>query len=343
VDPKLNRNKLHPFIAVRTMNPPGRALAGRYLALVPWLWRNRHFLRDQDVVHCHLTFATLTGSLLQFTRGLTGAEKPRVVETFHAAGMPLPKWKRSLFGLAARVRDGFAVMAPEAPGSVFSAETNPAITLVPNGINLDMKRSDPAIASDYRRSLGIPEGARVVGTVGRIVPDRAPLSIVATYAHIARIAPPDVHFFMGGEGSLRREVEAEARRSGIADRLHLPGLVRDPATAFALLDVYLTINVGELTGVAGLEAAALGLPVIAVNTRPDHDGSSDWIWSHSDPAIVAQRAAALLADGSARSALGAQQRQHVRENFSGEAMWRNYDALYRAAGAGGASLLSTCS
>jgi glycosyltransferase involved in cell wall biosynthesis len=343
VDPTLNQDKLNAAVAVQLINPPGRGVATRYLALLPWLWRNRRFLSQQDVVHCHLTFATLAGSLLQIARWLAGAKKPRVVETFHAAGMPLPKWKRRLFHLSARMRDGFAVMAPEAPGSVFSAETNPAITLVANGINLDMKHPGPAAAQDYRRVVGIPEGARVVGTVGRIVPDRAPLSIVATCSEIARIAPSDIHFFMGGEGSLRDQVLAEAERLGIADRLHLPGLVRDPATAFTLMDVYLTINVGELTGVAGLEAAAFGLPVIAVNTRADHDGSNDWIWSHSDPAVVAQRAAELLANESSRSALVAQQQRHVRENFSGEAMWRAYEAFYLAAGVAELSSARTCS
>ena len=337
VDPSLMQDKLRDTVSVRVMNPPGRGMALRYLTMWPWLWRNREWVFAQDVIHCHLTFAALGGTAVQWMRALMRSSGPRVVETFHAAGMPLPWWKRTMFHKLGSGRDGYAMMAQAGTDWRFPKRPAMPVMFIPNGINLDVVHPGDAAAAAYRKAVGIPANARfVVGTVGRIIRDRAPLSIIAVYARMAQILPIDVHFFIGGEGPMRDEVIAEAERLGFAGRLHLPGLVVDVQTAFAAIDLYLTINVGEVTGVAGLEAAALGLPVIAVNTRAGYDGANDWIWSHTDPVVVGDRAAELLQDAPRRNALAAVQQQHVHAHFSARTMWAEYEELYRRAGASSA-------
>jgi glycosyltransferase involved in cell wall biosynthesis len=139
---------------------------------------------------------------------------------------------------------------------------------------------------------------------------------------------------MGGTGPMLDAVRAEGERLGIGDRLHLPGMVLGPRTAMAAMDVYVSVNVGPITGIAGLEAAAGGTPVVAVQALPEHRrGEADWIWSDPDPALVAQEAARLLADAGERAALAERQRAHVLAHHSAGAMARAYEALYARAGA----------
>lgn len=332
VDRTLMRDKLRPDVAVRVMNPEGRGAIGRYAAMAPWLWRERRWLLAQDIVHCHLTFASVAGTAIQILRRLGRRSRPRVVETFHSIGMPLPRAKKAMFRRFARVRDGYGMIADEAGrGRFFDGTQTLPLVFAPNGIDTDIALPSAEAARGFRSAVGIPERALVVGTVGRIIRDRAPMSVVAAFGQIAEVAGPDVHFFIGGEGPMTDEVRTKANRLGIADRLHLPGLITQPTAAFANIDLYLTINVGTMTGVAALEAAACGLPVIAVNTRADHDGGSDWIWSDADPVKVGNRAAELLADRDKRAALARVQQAYVRAHYSGSAMWQAYEGLYRRA------------
>lgn len=333
VDPELMRNRLDPAVEVRYISGARQPLLRRYFSFLPWLWRNRQWMSKQDIVHCHLTFAAVAGTLIKCWRQLSGRRRPGIIETFHSVGMPLPKWKRTSMSFLAAGRDGYALVAEDEYWSRFrQRHPHLPVDVIANGITFDLPRLSESETKAYRRLSGIPDDARfVVGTVGRIIRDRAPLFVVGAFARISRVLGPEVHFFMGGEGPMLDDVLAEAERFGIKDRLHLPGLIADPPSVFSMLDLYVTINVGLITGVAGLEAGAFGLPVIAVNTRPDHNGELDWIWSSPDPDQVGDRAAALLTDPEQRRRLAEFQQRHVYAHHSSQAMQEAYEALYSRA------------
>lgn len=100
----------------------------------------------------------------------------------------------------------------------------------------------------------------------------------------------------------------------------------------ALMDLYITVNVGPLTGIAALEASFSGLPVIAIQmvegyrSRPE-----DWIWSSGDLGAVAREATRLLLDRGARRALAERQQAFVRANHTVEGMASSYYSLYEEA------------
>ena len=109
-------------------------------------------------------------------------------------------------------------------------------------------------------------------------------------------------------------------------------MILEPAIALATIDLYLTLNVGSVSGIAGLEAAAFGLPIVAFQLRGDYSGgAADWIWSSSDPDAVAGRITELIANAKAREALAAAQSSHVRNHLTVEAMAESYQRLYAAA------------
>jgi glycosyltransferase involved in cell wall biosynthesis len=300
----------------------------KYFALGPWLARNRRWLLSCDVVHCHLTFGAVAGSLLKLMR--KRRRRPIIVETYHAVGMPIAAWKRGLAAMLAGGRDGFALMAEDDYWRRFR-ERHPRLMVrfIPNGISPPDKLPPAKELARYKASLGIPEGAPVVGTVGRLVEGRMPLRMVDVFAQIDRLDGSNVHFYIGGEGDLLDETRAYAEALGISERVHLPGLVEQPLLAFGIIDLYVSINVGPITGIAALEAAACRKPVIAMQAREDYvAGADDWIWSSSDPAEVAVEAIRLLADGEARKRLGIAQAERVRRNHSSETMAGAYDALY---------------
>jgi glycosyltransferase involved in cell wall biosynthesis len=336
VDPALLQDQVDPRVKLHFVTSEGSGKYAAYAAMLPWLARNWPWLRQQDVVHCHMTYGALLGSAIRLGRSISGRKTPLIVETFHGVGMPIRPWQRSLAALqAAACRDGYALMAEDDYWRDFAAG-HPFLPLatIANGIAQPPK-SSKAERLAYRREAGIPGDAPVIGTVGRLRAERNPLATVAAFAAAARELGPDVHFLMAGDGPMTDAVRAEGDRLGLAGRLHLPGLAVKPWVAATVLDLYVSMNVGPITGIAGLEAAASGVPVIALQATADYaGGAQDWIWSDADPAKVGAEAARLLQAPQERQAMAARQAAYVRAHHSADAMFDSYLALYKQAGAG---------
>lgn len=326
-DPGLLQAKISDSVDLRFVTRGKRGIP-LYLAAARWIQQNWDWIAGQDIIHCHLTFGSVFGALVTLHRKLRG-RGPKVVETYHAVGAPLPLLRRRLALLVAATHDGFVTMAtnPEIAGFV---RAHPALpyALIPNGIAFDSGRPSPEESAEYRRLLCIPDGVLVIGTVGRIVSDRCPDRIIRIFAEIAKVRD-DVRFLMGGKGPEVPVIARLARDLGLNNRLSLPGLVLRPALPFSIMDLYVTLNVGSVTGVAALEAAAAGLPIIALQLDESYAGSGeDWIFSSADPASVADEALRLLDHTEERADLAARQREHVRREHGVDTMAASYRDFY---------------
>lgn len=324
VEPLL-QDSLDPRVSVSFVGKR-RSRLGKFGRLAPWLAGNRRWLLSRDVVHCHLTFGAVVGTAVKLMRR---GRRPVVVETYHAVGMPIPAANRAVAAMLASRRDGLVLMAEDEFWKRFRKQhPKLPVRVIPNGVALREDRPSRQAIAAYKTHIGVPPNVPVVGTVGRIVAGRMPLRMIEGFAEIARRCPEPVHFIMGGDGDLLEQSRDRARALGIADRVHFPGFVADQYLTFAAVDLYVSINVGAITGIAGLEAAGSGKPVIALQTRPDHRGHEDWIWSSPDPGEVAAEAARLLADPIARERLAERQQRQVREQHSDASMGSAYEAFY---------------
>jgi glycosyltransferase involved in cell wall biosynthesis len=199
-------------------------------------------------------------------------------------------------------------------------EENPGVRVraIPMGIPLPPP-ADPAAGAALRARLGLPEDAPVVGSFGFQTP------IKRTEVAIAALAQPGlerVHLLVVGQAAEVMDLEGEARRAGIAERVHVAGFLpfADFAAAIAATDLCLNLRyptAGE-TSASLLRVLALGRPAIV----------SDYAQFAELPAEVALRvplapsreeeAAALaaavrglLADPARLAAMGAAARAHV--------------------------------
>ena len=303
----------------------------RYGAMLPWVWRNREWLRSQDVLHSHLTYGALFATA--FMR-FSPSKRPAIVETYHAVGMPIPRAARWLHARMASQWDGLSLMVEDPYWRGF-IERNPKVVAEVIPVGVDSPRGGElslAEREQYRSALGIPAGALVVSSIGRLVAERRPRAYLPVFAELSRLIDRDVHFLLGGDGPEREAMEADAQALGICKKLHFAGLVREIERPLAISDLYMTANVGPVPGVAGLQAIAAGLPTIAIQLRDDYSTPpTDWIWSSRDPTEIARRAAELLRDPAAAKTLATAQGQHLEAHHSAAAMAAAYERFYQAA------------
>jgi glycosyltransferase involved in cell wall biosynthesis len=287
------------------------------------------------VVHTHCSKAGFIGRI---AARLAGA--PVVVHTFHlfAAHDGLSWSRRMAYLLLDRLvrplAHQYVAVAPRvareaveqrlaAPGSV---------TVVPSAVELDEipDEADP----DVRTELGIPADAPLVGTVGRIVAQKAPIDFVRMCA-VVHHERPDVAFVMVGDATLEsagleEETRREAERLGVP--IHFTGFRADAPRIAATLDVYVVPSRYEGLGRAVTEAMASGRPVVAtaVNGVPDlvEPGATGLLATPGDPVSLARAVTWMLDHPEEARRMGLQGRERVRSHFGPAVMCDGLDRMY---------------
>jgi glycosyltransferase involved in cell wall biosynthesis len=205
--------------------------------------------------------------------------------------------------------------------------------VIRNGIDLD--DFDPATtgpaASALRLSLA-PGGRPLVGFVGRLVPEKAPLAFVSLVDRIRR-ERGDVHGVIVGDGPLRAEVERALHAHGLGESCRLLGARGDVAALVAALDVFVLTSRSEGLPFVLLEAMALERPVVAtaVNGVPEiiEDGVTGLMVERDDGEALARAVLRLLADADTARAMGRAGRRRVQACFTASRMVAQTEALYR--------------
>ena len=131
---------------------------------------------------------------------------------------------------------------------------------VPNAIDMDEFRPDPAAQARLRAVAGVPDGRMIVGCIGRAHPMKDHAGFAKVIAILAGRGI-DVHGVLIGAGQPEGDAMRVAAAAGIADRLTaLPA--RDDLPALVPgLDVYLLSSAwGEALPLAVAEAMAAGVP-----------------------------------------------------------------------------------
>jgi len=288
-----------------------------------------------SIVHTHSSKAGVLGRLAAW---LTRA--PVVIHTFHGFAFHdfMSAGRRRVYGWFERSMrsraDRYLAVAPRVAREAVEMRLAPpgSVVVVPSSVELDRipTTSDPAL----RRELGVPEGVSVVGTVGRIVFQKAPLDFVRMAA-IVRQTHPDVRFIMVGDASLESapleaETRAEADRLGV--EVIFTGFRPDAPKIAAMLDVFVISSLYEGLGRSLTEAMAAGRPVVAtaVNGVPDlvEPGSTGLLAPPADPAALAECVSWLLDHPDEGRRMGAQGRTRVLSIFDAGTMCAMLDAEY---------------
>ncbi|MBI1850097.1 MAG: flippase-like domain-containing protein, partial [Planctomycetes bacterium] len=155
----------------------------------------------------------------------------------------------------------------------------------PLGIDLEEFRPHSAEEiSKVRESLGIPPGKRIVGTMTRLFEQKGNAYFLEAVSMLAR-AHPDVLFLVVGEGPLRAELEAHARKLGVDDRVRFLGFRKDAADVLSTFDVAVLASLWEATPLTGYEAMAMGKPIVSTNV----DGLSEILEADRTALLVPPR------------------------------------------------------
>jgi glycosyltransferase involved in cell wall biosynthesis len=290
--------------------------------------------RRIDLVHTHMDLAEYYGAAaarLGGARALVSSKQN--ADEFRTRRT----WKRWPFLLLERLAyeaaDAVIVVSHGLVEFLRRVEHLPTakMVVIGNGVDPAIAGNAPAQA-EARRILGLPPFEPLLGTLGRLAPQKGACDLLRALPAVLR-GHPRAGLVFAGDGPDRAALEAEARALGLEDRVVFLGFRRDASTVLAALDLFLFPSLWEGLPQALLEALAAGLPVVAARTvgvvEILRDGENGLLVEPRDPDGLARAALRLLDDRDLAARLAAAGRREALEKHALPAVAARIDRLYR--------------
>jgi glycosyltransferase involved in cell wall biosynthesis len=304
--------------ATRSLSPTNDArAAGELYRMVRRL--------QPDIVHTHNPKPGIYGRL-----GARAGGVPVVVNTVHGlyASRDDALHRRAavyaLERLAATCSDAELVQNPEDLETLAALRIpRSRLHLLGNGIDLGRFRLDGAAAESRQRLRAgwrIASDEIVVGAVGRLVWEKGYAEIFEA-ARLLRTRAPKARFVIAGpaEPGKADAVPATALAQAERDGVVFLGYRADVEHVYAALDVYVLASYREGFPRSAMEAAAMGVPVVATNIRGCRqvvdDGLTGLLVSPKDGRALAGAIERLAQEPQLRASMGRAAIVKARQEF----------------------------
>ncbi len=220
----------------------------------------------------------------------------------------------ALLGVSDAVRDDMRACLPGWPGE--------RIETLYNRIDIAAVQAEQVSREAARAHLGLPQGAWVVGNVGRLHPDKDQGTLIRGFAQALPQLPAGSLLAIMGSGKLEASLKHLAAELGVTESVRFLGQVAGGRRYFKAFDLFALSSDHEPFGMVLLEAMAAGVPVIGT----DCGGGRE----------VVQGVGELFPLGDAAALAGALQRQAqnrdlpaLRERLQVHLQQRFSDAVVR--------------
>ncbi|MDE3195006.1 MAG: glycosyltransferase family 4 protein [Acidobacteriota bacterium] len=206
---------------------------------------------------------------------------------------------------------------------------------MPNPVDVDAFR--PALPGErdaFRASHGLPASTRVAIYTGRLSPEKGLRFLISGFA-AAVDEYEDALLIVVGDGSSRAELETLAQEKGLSPgRVRFVGRIDASAVPDWLRasDVFALTSPNEGFSCSLLEAMASGLPSlvsdIPANRQLIDPGIHGLTVPYDDVPAIGRAFVALFRNSEQRTAMAAEARKRVVENYSTRHIVERYEALF---------------
>lgn len=308
-----------------------------YRAFVRTVREARRHLRGQrvDIIHSHCQFGDVAALLLRRQLGATA-----LVRTVHnerewgrrpgrrllLTNLLFPIVFDAELAVSQKVVDNLQ-------GRPLSRLLRRPVHKAYNSLNFARIEQVSVDRAAKKQSLGIPPDASVVGTIGRLMPQKG-YHVLLKAAEIVLARRPETYFLIIGRGELEEELRELAAALNIEHRVIFTGPRTDIEELLPIMDLFANSSLWEGLPTAILESMAARVPVIATrvsgNTELIEDGVTGRLVMPEDAEGLARGIMEMLAASpEERAAMCAKAYAYVRANFSIDQVARQHEALYR--------------
>ncbi|MEY2423385.1 MAG: hypothetical protein QOI95_3452 [Acidimicrobiaceae bacterium] len=302
------------FIPMRRSASPARNLRA--------LLELRHLVAriEPDVVHGH---SSVGGALSR----VVGRGRPIF---YTPNGIVTTRHHLVVERLLARATDRLIATSPSEGATAARLKLAPAdrIVVIPNGIDVDARTE---AARDLRAEWELGPQTPLVGTIARLVPQKAPDQFVRACAAVHRDRP-DAHFVLIGSGPLQDVVDREVAAAGLTACFHQIAYTPAASSELGQFDVFVLLSRFEGGPYTPLESLRAGTPVVVTDVTGNSDaiegGVTGRVVPFGDSRAAASAVIGFLEDGASARRMVAAGRESLRRQFDVREMGRTLSRLY---------------
>jgi glycosyltransferase involved in cell wall biosynthesis len=288
-----------------------------------------------DIVHTHTSKGGFLGRIAARLAGV-----PIVIHTVHGFSFNelTPWWTTAFYVYLERLASRFCdtMISVTNQHRLMAIEKRMAspdtIVTIHNGI--DLSRFEGVTATEsMRRELSLAREATLIGTVGRLTPQKGQTYLLKAMPRVVRKHPQTQLVFVG-DGPQEAELKDLAVELGVADHCRFLGFRRDVPELLACLNIFVQPSPREGLSITLLEAMAARRPVIATNITGNRevvdDGIDGVLCQPMNSTALAKALIDLIENPKKARLLGKRAREKVEQHFEEQMMLKQTLELYRA-------------
>lgn len=289
--------------------------------------RLRRLIRKHriDVIHTHDLHGLIDGSLCRLI-----IPDLRLVHTFHFGNYPHRHIRYQFVErLLWRIPDALVAVSHLQKQSILNSYGIPEsrIRVIWNGV------APPELSPQMLEiSPPLPTGAPVIVSISTLIPQKG-LEYLLAAADQLRRSDDKFVLLIAGDGALKSELCAHARRLGLQDHVRFLGWVpRASNRVLPIADIFVQSSIWEAMSIVVLEAMAYGkaMAVTAVgeNPRVVIPGETGLMVPPESPDALAAALRVLLRSPELRKRLGQGAKARYEQKFTVKHMADAYEQLY---------------
>ncbi|MFC3880927.1 glycosyltransferase [Algoriphagus namhaensis] len=189
-------------------------------------------------------------------------------------------------------------------------------------------------AIELRRSLEIPETAKIIGKVA-VFRSQKRLWIWVDIALKILEKCPNTHFLLVGDGEWRDRILEQINKSGKQAHFHLVGVQKQVIPYLSIMDIYLSTSEFEGLPIAMLEAMSCEVPVVATRAGGIGEMVQHGVQGYLTPiegyADLVDYSVELLQNPELHAQFSKAARERVVQEFSMKRMVKELEEVYEVA------------
>jgi glycosyltransferase involved in cell wall biosynthesis len=280
------------------------------------------------IVQTFLPFGDVIGRTVAHVAGV-----PVIVSSIRARNIDKRRWQFLLDRITLRWVDRVVFNSQRViPYSVeHEGVRADQVVCIPNCVRI-VRQARPSPRAEARSRLDIPVDAFVIGTVGRLYPQKGHHYLLLAFRDVLSVMPCALLLVIG-DGPLRSQLESEMLQLGISEHTRFLGERADVPDLLDILDLYVQPSIFEGMPNAVMEAMAVGKPVLATNVDGTQElithGETGWLVESCNPEALAEQIIYALQNRDECARVGAAGARRMDCDFSVQSMVTAYDGLYR--------------
>ncbi len=137
--------------------------------------------------------------------------------------------------------------------------------LIHNGVNINKFSFNPLYRDEIRQAFGITPDDILLGHIGSFKIQKNQTYLIQIFSQLCHISSR-YKLLLVGDGETRTEVQSQANRAGISDKVIFAGVRTDIPKILSAIDLFLLPSLYEGLPVIGIEAQAAGLECLFADT-----------------------------------------------------------------------------